>query len=438
MDSFSISEQIFRAGVDSVLPDKMIRSIFKLESDTLYISKHIFQLSEINHIYVIGAGKASALMAKEVENILGNRISEGHIVVKHGHAIDLEYIRVTEAGHPTPDSHGLQATSSIIDMIFKAEKQDLVICLISGGGSSLLADLPIDIALIDLIEMNQFLINSGATIHEINAVRKHVSQVKGGQLAKTIFPATLVTLILSDVIGDSLDVIASGPTSPDPMTFFDAINVLEKYCVLNQMPSSIIKHLYKGLHGVIPETPKPGDSVFDNTHNLIIGSNRIALEAAQKKAFEMALQTTIVTSELNGDSVQAAEYIVQYAIDVQRDDNQQKPVCLLFGGETTIQVLGKGLGGRNQHLALCSSRLLENRRGITILAAGTDGNDGPTNAAGAVVDGETYGKAMSLKIDPNKFINEFDSYHFFKQVGGHIITGSTLTNVMDLVVVLVE
>lgn len=415
MDSSSISEQIFRAGVDSVLPDKMIRSIFKLESDTLYISKHIFRFSEINHIFVIGAGKASALMAKEVETILGNRISGGHIVVKHGHAIDLEYIQVTEAGHPTPDSHGLQATSSIIDMIFKAEKYDLVICLISGGGSSLLADLPEDIELIDLIEMNQVLINIGATIHEINAVRKHVSNVKGGQLAKTIFPATLVSLILSDVIGDSLDVIASGPTSPDPTTFFDAINVLEKYCVLNQMPSSIIKHLDKGLNGVIPETPKPGDSVFDCTHNLIIGSNRIALEAAKKKAFEMGFQTTIVTSELNGDSVQVAEYIVQYAIDVQRDKNQQKPVCLLFGGETTVQVLGKGLGGRNQHLALCSSRLLENRRGITILAAGTDGNDGPTNAAGAVVVGDTYGKAMSLKIDPNKFINEFDSYHFLSK-----------------------
>lgn len=438
MNAKNAVEQIFRAGVESVLPDKMIRNILQLKSENLCISSLTFPLSDINRIYVIGAGKASALMAKEVEAILGNRISEGQIVVKHGHNCQLERVQVTEAGHPTPDMNGFRATNELLKMVQNAGENDLVICLISGGGSSLLTDFPEGVTPDELIRMNQLLLKSGAAIQEMNALRKHVSHVKGGQLARTIFPATLVTLILSDVIGDSLDVIASGPTCPDSSTFRDAMNVLEKYSLLDQMPSSIVKYLTKGVQGLVSETPKFGDPVFSNTYNLIIGSNRIALEAAQKRATEMGFQTSILTSELDGNAVQAAGYIVQYAMNIQADDSQLKPVCMLFGGETTVQVTGNGLGGRNQHLALCAARLLTNTIGITLLAAGTDGNDGPTNAAGAVVDGDTYQHAFSMNIDPDKFLNEFDSYHFFQQAGDHIITGSTLTNVMDLVVVLIE
>lgn len=431
-------EQIFLAGVKSVLPDKMIRQVVQMDAETLCISSLTFSLSGINRIIVIGAGKASALMAKELETILGNRITDGHIVVKYGHSCPLTSIQVSEAGHPIPDLNGLLATQAILKMVENAGKNDLVICLISGGGSSLLADIPEDITAEDLIRMNQLLLKSGASIQEMNAVRKHVSKVKGGQLVRAIFPATLVSLILSDVIGDSLDVIASGPTCSDSSTFREAVNVLEKYNIYDHMSPSIQTYLLKGIQGLIPETPKSGDPVFSKTHNRIIGSNRIALEAAQKKAIEMGFLTSVITSELDGDATQAAGYIVQYALNVQSDNNKQKPVCLLFGGETTVQVAGNGLGGRNQHLALCAARLLTNINGITLLAAGTDGNDGPTNAAGAVVYGETFMHAFSLGIDPNKFISEFDSYHFFKQAGGHLITGSTLTNVMDLIVVLVE
>lgn len=431
-------EQIFLAGVKSVLPDKMIRQLVQMDAETLCISSLTFSLSGINRIIVIGAGKASALMAKELETILGNRITDGHIVVKYGHSCPLTSIQVSEAGHPIPDLNGLLATQAILKMVENAGKNDLVICLISGGGSSLLADIPEDITAEDLIRMNQLLLKSGASIQEMNAVRKHVSKVKGGQLVRAIFPATLVSLILSDVIGDSLDVIASGPTCSDSSTFREAVNVLEKYNIYDHMSPSIQTYLLKGIQGLIPETPKSGDPVFSKTHNRIIGSNRIALEAAQKKAIEMGFLTSVITSELDGDATQAAGYIVQYALNVQSDNNKQKPVCLLFGGETIVHVAGNGLGGRNQHLALCAARLLTNINGITLLAAGTDGNDGPTNAAGAVVYGETFMHALSLGIDPNKFISEFDSYHFFKQAGGHLITGSTLTNVMDLIVVLVE
>ena len=438
MNARNSVEQIFRTGVKSVLPDKMIRKELKLKADNLFISGLSYRLSDIDHIYVIGAGKASALMAKEVEAILGNRVTEGHIVVKHGHGCELKHIRVTEAGHPTPDLPGFQATRDILKLVKKAGENDLVLCLLSGGGSSLLADYPENSTPDELIEMNQLLLKSGADIQEMNAVRKHLSQVKGGQLAKSIFPATLVSLILSDVIGDSLDVIASGPTSPDPATFQDAFKVLEKYRLMDKTPASIIQHIQKGLRGLVPETPKAGDPIFRKTYNLIIGSNRIALQAAQKKAIELGFSTSILTSELKGDAATAANYIVQIAVNKQNDNDSTLPLCLLLGGETTVQVTGTGLGGRNQHLALCAAMLLTGIKGITLLSAGTDGNDGPTDAAGAVVDGDTVPKALSMDIDPVKYRIEFDSYHFFEQAGGHIITGSTLTNVMDMVVVLVE
>jgi glycerate-2-kinase len=377
-------------------------------------------------------------MADAVERILGNRITAGHIVVKYGHSCKLKYIKVTEAGHPEPDSNGYKATFSIMNIVDRAKSNDLVICLLSGGGSALLPDVPEGSSSDDMKITNTLLVNSGASIKEINAVRKHLSLVKGGQLARRANPATLVALILSDVPGDPLDVIASGPTSPDPTTYQQALNVIKNYGLEQKIPEGVLQELINGAEGNRDETPKAGDSIFNETHNLLIGTNRMALEAAKLKALEYNINPVIVDDQLQGDTASVAEYIVETSLKFKEDKNEIKPVCLLFGGETTVKMTGNGQGGRNQHLALLCTKLLEGHSGITILSAGTDGTDGPSDAAGAVVDSDTISFAYSKKVDPDKYLRDFDSYHFFKKTGGHIITGPTMTNVMDIIIVLIR
>jgi glycerate 2-kinase len=437
MNRRQIAEQIFLAGVNSVLPDKLISGNMSLNGNLLDIGQQRISLDKIENIYVIGAGKASAIMALEVEKILSDRITGGHVVVKYGHSCELKLIKVTEAGHPFPDSNGFKATKKILEIARKADSNDLVICLLSGGGSSLLCDCPEGLTPGDLVLVNKILVNSGACISEINAVRKHLSGVKGGQLARTAYPSTLVNLILSDVPGNPLDVIASGPTAPDPTTYLDAIEVLEKFKVKNLLPTRIVDYLYEGAICKKPETPKPGDPVFEKTTNLIIGTNRIALEGARLKAEKNNINAVIIQDELQGDTDSVSQYLVETAVHFKEDNNVAKPVCILFGGETTVKMTGKGTGGRNQHLALLCAILLKDKPDITVLSAGTDGNDGPTNAAGAVVDSETVSLAGSKGIDPEKYLNRFNSYNFFKKTKGHLITGPTGTNVMDIVVVLI-
>ena len=438
MNRLQIAEQIFLAGVDSVLPDKLIKSVVSINGSSLKIGHLTIELEDKKNIYVIGAGKASAVMAVEIENILGNRINSGHVIVKYGFAAHVKYIKITEAGHPFPDSNGFKATGSILTLVRNAGPDDLVICLLSGGGSALLCDTPEELKPDDLILVNSMLVNSGASIHEINAVRKHLSSVKGGQLAKIVYPATLVSLILSDVLGDALDVIASGPTAPDTTTFIDAIEVLEKFNIKSSLPPRIIEFLYAGAVGKKPDTPKPGDRIFKKIHNIIIGNNRLALENARLKAQELNINSVIIDDELQGDIFSVAEYLVYTALKFKRDKMEVKPVCILFGGETTVKMTGKGMGGRNQHLALVCAELLKGNPGITVLCAGTDGNDGPTDAAGAAVDSETLLSAASKGLDHERFLKEFNSYNFFRKAGGHIITGPTMTNVMDIVIIIVD
>jgi glycerate 2-kinase len=437
MNHRAIAEQIFIAGVKSVIPDRLIFNTLALKNESLIIGDLNFALGKIDKIYIVGAGKASAIMAAGIEKILGERITEGHIIVKYGHSCKLKYLTVTEAAHPIPDSNGFNATKAILEIASKAKSNDLVICLLSGGGSALLTDFPEGSSPEEMMAINNLLVNSGACITEINAVRKHISAVKGGQLARAIHPASLVSLILSDVPGDPIDVIASGPTAPDPSTFSQAMSVFKKYNIISSVPGAIFKYLQDGEKGNRPETPKPGDPVFENTFNLLIGTNRLALEAAKKKALEFNINTHIIDDQLQGNIRSVSEYIVDTSLKFQNDKRETKPVCLLFGGETTVKMTGKGQGGRNQHLALLCAILVQNHPGITILSAGTDGNDGPTNAAGAVVDSKTIPTARSKKIDPVKYITDFDSYHFFKKVRGHIITGPTMTNVMDIIVILI-
>lgn len=438
MNSRIIAEKIFRAGVNSVIPSELIPSRVKIRDNALVVTDHIFSLDLINDIYVIGAGKASAAMAYEIEKILGPRIKAGHIIVKHGHSCRLKFIKVTEAGHPVPDKNGFEATRSVLSLATGASAGDLVICLISGGGSSLLTDYPAGSSPREMMVLNDLLVRSGACISEINAVRKHVSAVKGGRLAMAIYPATCISLILSDVPGDPPDVIASGPTSPDNTTFDDAWEVLSKYDLLSSVPESLLDHLLKGKEGSLAETPRASDVIFKSTFNFMIGTNSVALEAARLKALEFNINALIVDTELQGDVVTVAEYLVQTAIQFKDNENEVKPVCLLFGGETTVKVNGDGMGGRNQHLALIAATMLQEHPGITVLSGGTDGNDGNTNAAGAVVDSETCSVAISGGLDPEKYLAGFDSYRFFKKAGGHLITGPTMTNVMDLIVVIVE
>jgi glycerate 2-kinase len=437
MNFREIAEQIFLAGVEKVLPENLISNVLSVRGDSLKLGDQKFSLEEIDNIYVIGAGKASAMMGTEVERLLGDLISEGHIIVKYGFSKKLKHIIVTEAGHPIPDSKGFNATREILKIAGKANDNDLVICLLSGGGSSLLTDISDGCSAEDMIKVADLLVNSGASISEINAVRKHLSAVKGGQLARLVYPATLVNLILSDVPGDSLEVIASGPTVPDSTTFEQALQVLSLFGLTEKVPLKILNYLKEGVRGIWPETPKPGDMIFDKTINILVGSNRKALEAAKTKALEFNINAVIVDDQLQGDSFSVSEYLLETSLKFKNDPDEVKPVCLLFGGETTVKMTGSGKGGRNQHLALLSALLLQSNAGITILSAGTDGNDGPTDAAGAVVDSLTITDASEKDVDAEKYLSRFDSYHFFKKAGGHIITGPTMTNVMDIIVIII-
>jgi hydroxypyruvate reductase len=431
------AEAIFRHAVHAVQPAPLIRKNVHVEGNVLHIAGREYDLAEIERLFVIGAGKATAPMAQALEALLTDRITDGVIIVKHGHTAPLQRIRIVEAAHPVPDERGIAGTRQILQLIKTATAKDLVICLLSGGGSALLIDTPRGCSLEELQLFFRLLLESGADIAEMNTVRKHLSAVKGG-LTRAVYPAPLVSLILSDVTGDPLDVIASGPTVPDPTTFADALSVLRKYGLEEKAPATVREYLHGGWHNQVPETPKPGDPVFAGTTNCIIGSNALALQAAQEKARQLGFHTRIVTDRIAGEAREVARQIVTEASLLSGDDTVAKPACLLWGGETTVTISGAGgLGGRNQELALAAAIELEGQTGTVVLSGGTDGTDGPTDAAGAVVDGLTSAKARAKNLDPQSFLSNHDSYHFFRQAGGHIHTGPTLTNVMDLIIVLV-
>ena len=438
MDHIENAEKIFLSGVKSVLPENIVAEQMSLSGSQLTVGERKIKLDGISNIYVIGAGKASAAMAHYVESILGDRITGGQVVVKYGHACHLKRVEVIEAGHPVPDINGFRATSEILSLAGKAEEGDLVLCMISGGGSALMADLPDDLIPEDLIVVNNLLIRCGASISEINCVRKHLSRVKGGQLTRAVWPAFLITLILSDVTGNQLEVIASGPTVPDTTTFGDALKVIDDYNLEPDLTLGVMNYLKKGHDGIIPETPKPGDNIFSRTFNLLAGTNRMALEAAKRYSEELGYVSFIIDSELKGDIGEVVKSVVDEVQKIKNNNSLKKPVCLLYGGEPTVKVTGDGIGGRNQHMALKAATILKDIPGVTFLSCGTDGSDGPTDAAGAVVDSDTIENAISRGIDPYTYLSGFDSYNFFKKAGGQIITGPTFTNVMDIVVVLVE
>ena len=377
-------------------------------------------------------------MAKALEDLLGDRISDGVIVVKEGHGLPLQRVRIHEAGHPVPDGRGLRGAEDVLSLVNAARERDLVLCVISGGGSALLVAPAEGVTLGDKQEVTRLLLACGADIHEINTVRKHLSRAKGGGLARAAYPATVVSLILSDVIGDDLNVIASGPAVPDTSTFADARDVFEKYGIGSKLPASVQTRLQKGLAGDIEDTPKAGDVVFQRCYSELVGTNIQALTAAAREAQQRGYRSLILSSTVQGEAREVVKMFAACAKEVRNSSNPiPAPACILCGGETTVTIQGSGKGGRNQEFALASALLIDGLENIVVLSGGTDGTDGPTDAAGAVVDGGTIARARAENLDPLDFLRRNDSYYFFKALGDLIITGPTRTNVSDVYMVLV-
>ena len=432
------ARQIFEAGLKAVDPKEAVKRSVTLEGNRLHIGEKELDLSAFSHVWAIGAGKASAAMAQAVEEILGDLVSGGLVIVKYDHRAPLQKIRLKEAGHPTPDENGWRATQLLADLVTKMDRKDLVLFLLSGGGSALLP-MPVEsITLEEKMVTTDLLLKSGATIQEMNTIRKHLSQIKGGRLARLAHPATLVSLVLSDVVGDPLDVIASGPTVGDPSTFRDCTAVLERYSLREKVPPSVRSYLDAGAKGEVAETPKPDDIVFLDTYTALVGNNLQALKAASEEAHMLGYNTLILSSMIEGDTTEAAGFHTALIKEIVRSGHPVgPPACLISGGETTVVVKGKGKGGRNQEFCLAAALELEGLTGVFILSGGTDGTDGPTDAAGAVADGDTVARALAKGLNPREFLRENDSYHFFEHLGDLLITGPTNTNVMDLRLMLV-
>ena len=424
--------EIIKEGIKSVDPLLCINRSVRLENDILVIKEKRYDLREFENIYIVGAGKASAKMAFAMESILGDKKFEGVVITKYKHLYKTRKIKVIEASHPIPDENGIRGTKKIIELLEKAKENDLVIVLISGGGSSLLVLPKQGISLEEKKKTDKLLLECGADIEEVNTVRKHISQIKGGLLAKKAYPAEVVSLILSDVLGDPIDAIASGPTSPDPTTIRDAIRVLERYDLKEKVPKSIITSLKKG------ETPKPKDKIFKRVSNFVIGNNKMALESSRKKAEELGYNTLLLSSYIEGEAKEVGKVLASIAKEIYYSDHPlKKPAAVISGGETTVTIRGNGRGGRNQELVLSAAIQI---RGLDICIAslGTDGTDGMTDAAGAIVDGNTIKIANKKGLEAREYLDNNDSYSFFKAIDSLVYTGPTNTNVNDIQVILVK
>ncbi len=425
--------------LDEVNAERLIRKSVSLSGDELRIKDKVINLVQVRRIVVVGCGKSTAAMALAAEDIFGNRLYGGIISVKYGHTLPLQKIQCCEAGHPIPDDAGIAATRRIVALLQELGENDLVLVLLSGGGSALL-ELPVGgLSLEDMRNTNRILLACGAEIDEINAVRKHLSQVKGGQLSGYAHPADVVTLAISDVIGDPPDAIASGPTVPNSTTFADVWKIVKKYSLECRLPTAVLEHLQCGIEGKVPETPKPGDSTFESSSYEIIGHNRMLLKAGRDAAEELGYQAVILTNRMRGEASHVGGELAALIRNIKSNScEDKKAVCLLAGGETTVVLSGQGMGGRNQELALAAAIALDSVENGVLLAAGSDGTDGPTDAAGAIVDGTTVSRGREQKIDAIEFLRQHDSYHYLKHTEDLIKTGPTGTNVMDVVICLVK
>jgi len=434
------AEKIFQASLKAVDPIVAVKNYLKIDGNNIVLQGKSFPINSFDNIYLIGFGKAAAAMARGVEEVLGDSLKAGIVNVKYDHLDKVSSkIQINEAGHPVPDEAGIKGTGEIIDLVKNCSEKDLVICVISGGGSAIFPSPQEGITLAEKQETTRLLLSCGADIKEINAIRKHISRVKGGQLARIVQPATLITLILSDVIGDPLDSIASGPTAPDETTFEDCLAILEKYQLLGEIPATVEKHIKSGAKKLIPDTPKINDPSFSKVDNVIVGSNWQAVIAAKECAENFGYNTLILSTFVEGETKDVARVHAAIAKEVLKTGNPIKlPACIISGGETTVTIKGKGLGGRNQEFVLAAAMDIHELKNVVVLSAGTDGTDGPTDAAGAIADGETIFRAKQKNLNTLKYLQNNDSYHFFEQLNDLIKTGPTNTNVMDLRLLLVK
>ncbi|MCS6939175.1 MAG: glycerate kinase [Roseiflexaceae bacterium] len=434
--------RILAAAIAAVEPGAAVRRFLRREGEYLHAGDAVYDLRSFDRIWIVGAGKAGAPMAAAAAGIIGERLTGGVAVVKEGHiaAENLAALRprveVIEAGHPIPDARGVSAGERIADLLRHTTERDLVLALISGGGSALLTRPAPGITLDDLQRLTGSLLACGASINEINTLRRHLDTLKGGGLARLAAPAAVVTLILSDVVGDPFDVIASGPTVADPTTFADALGILERYDLTRQTPAAILDRLQRGACGEIAETPKPGDPALARVHNLIIGSNRLAAEAALAAARDEGFNTLLLTTFLQGEARVVGRVLAAIAREIALSNHPiRRPACVIAGGETTVTLRGDGRGGRNQELALAAAADLASAPGALLVALATDGGDGPTDAAGAVVSDTTIQRAAALGLDATAALARNDSYPFFDALGDLLRPGPTQTNVNDLALI---
>ncbi|HVT94730.1 MAG TPA: glycerate kinase [Bryobacteraceae bacterium] len=430
--------RIFRAALDASDPQRAVHRHLHLDGENLVAGRARYPLRRFRRIFVSGAGKAAVPMARAIEELLGKRIAAGSVNTKYGHGGKLRRIDVVECAHPVPDSSGVEGTRRLMDIARSAGRDDLLICLISGGASALTPAPAAPVTLTGKQRTTELLLRSGAGIHEINTVRKHLSEFKGGQLARLAAPATVLSLLLSDVTGDDLDVIGSGPTVPDRSTFEDAVEVMRRRGIWKRIPAGVRARLEQGLAGKIAETPKPGSPIFRRVRNIVVGSNRQAIAAAQREAKELGYHAMILSSVMEGEAREVAGVHAAIAKEILASGHPlRRPACVISGGETTVTLRGHGKGGRNQEFVLSAAAAIAGLRGVAILSGGTDGTDGPTDAAGAIATGSTIERASAAGLDWRTSLDRNDSYHFFDPLGDLIRTGPTRTNVMDVRVILV-
>lgn len=438
------AKTVFLAAVRRVDPGDAVRRFVRKEKDVLSLgedegSATRLHLDDFKRVLVVGGGKATAPMAKALEELLGERVTEGLINVKYGFAEPLERIGIVEADHPVPDQNGVDGTRRIMELLGRAGEDDLVFSLISGGGSALLPQPAGRIRLEEKQAVTRSLLECGASIDEINAVRKHISATKGGQMARAAAPATTINLMLSDVVGDDMDVIASGPFVPDKSSFREAWHILGRYGLIESLPPAVEDHLRQGVEGAIPDTPKAGDPAFGRVTNLIIGSNIQALLKAAEEAKSLGYHTLILSSMIEGETRDVAKVHAAIGREILKTGIPlAPPACVISGGETTVTIKGKGRGGRNQEFGLAAAMELAGlQERIVVLSGGTDGNDGPTDAAGAVVDPRSVEKGREAGLDAEAYLDDNDAYTFFSATGDLLMTGPTRTNVMDVRLILV-
>jgi len=431
---------ILQAALAAVDPFVAVQNTLQKRGVILSLGKRHYNLDEFRRLFVLGAGKAGAPMTQAVESVLGERISGGLVVVKTDHGGPTQRVPIVEASHPTPDGAGVAAGREILALAHGAGRNDLVIALISGGGSALLVAPAEGLSLADLQGLTASLLACGATINEMNCLRKHCSGVKGGQLARAVAPATLITLVLSDVIGSPLDVIASGPTVPDSSTWADAWALVEKYELADKLPAPVVARLQAGLRGEIADTPDADDPAFAKSQTVVVADNFLAAQAAKRTAEELGYNALLLTTFLDGDAANAGRLLAALAKEVQASGNPiPAPACLIFGGETTVQLGDNpGKGGRNQALALAAGLALQGSRGVTVVSLATDGTDGPTESAGAMADGGTVARGGLLGLSAAEHLRDHNAYPYLVASHDLLRTGPTQTNVNDLMFVFVE